>query len=155
MCGNGLVLPQGAEVVDTMQVGDDSRRDVAAAAARARDVLDGASFGATRCLCCCEEAPLARVVVFKSRAVGRSCDAVPFAGVCARCLDACSEARRDELGDLVRTARHCDSILMLIRQRAEQLLAPFYGGVGNCTRVDIDAASVAVRRAIERIGGRS
>lgn len=106
-----------------------------------------------RCMLCSREASLAVVVLLKSPAMGATVMLPdPCVGVCAECRDAAGESRRAAVADLVQTASRADSILQLIRHRADRQLTEWWGAVGACSAEDVDDASVSVRRSIERLG---
>jgi len=106
------------------------------------------------CLCCGREAPLEVIVVQKRASLGTSeaPNAALMAGICGECRAATSEERRAAVEQLATAAARLDALLGLIRHRAEQLLTPWWGGVGACTAEDVDRASVELRRALERLG---
>lgn len=108
------------------------------------------------CLCCGREEPLARIVVQKRGAYGptEGCGAWLLAGVCDACVEATSPEREAEIAQLATAAARVDALLGLIRRRAQHELAPWWGGIGSCTTEDVDQASVALRRALERMGAR-
>lgn len=108
------------------------------------------------CLCCGREVPLAQIVVQKYGAIGISehPGAELLAGVCDACVAATSEGRAAAVEQLATAAAHVESLLALIRRRAQHELAPWWGTVGACTTEDVDQASVALRRALERLGVR-
>ena len=71
--------------------------------------------------------------------------------VCRRCRAAASEDTESAVVELARAGRVVDELLSLVRHRADQQLGGWWGGVGACTREDVDAASVALRRSLERL----
>lgn len=77
-----------------------------------------------------------------------------MAGICADCVSAGSEDRAAAVAELVRAAAQVDSLLSLIRHRAEAPLASWWGAVGACSTFEVDRASVELRRSIERLGVR-
>lgn len=110
----------------------------------------------TDCLCCGRKRPLEVIVVQKRASVGMT--EAPgvqlMAGICGECRAATSAERRADVEQLATAAARIDALLSLIRHRAAQQLAPWWGGVGACTPEDVDRASVDLRRALERLGVR-
>ncbi len=109
-----------------------------------------------RCLLCRREAPLAVVVALKTAAVGLTeSELRPLIGVCVQCRDASSETTQHSVAALAQSATRACEVLSLVRHGAERQLVEWWGGVGACTANDVDQVCVDVRRAIERMGGRS
>lgn len=125
----------------------------AAAIVAAKRVVD-AGETPQACLSCGREAPLEVIVVQVRASVGMSEEpnAMLMAGICGECRALTSAERRAGVEQLATAAARLDALLGLIRHRAEQLLMPWWGGVGACTAEDIDRASVELRRALERLG---
>lgn len=133
---------------------DDTTATAAAAIVRAQHVVQQ-DDGASTCLCCGGPGPFARVVVAKGAAMGttesQARRLTVLATVCDRCTSLTSPERQADVAELVTAARRVDGLLGLIRHRAGQQLTGWWGGIGACTEADVDEASVAARRAIERV----
>lgn len=96
------------------------------------------------CLCCGSTAEFARVVHSNSLGV--------VAGVCGACVQAGSEQRSQDTTRLAAAADRLASYLALVRRGAARELAAWYGGIGACTQAELNAATVDLRRALERMG---
>lgn len=107
-----------------------------------------------RCLICQREVGLAVIVILKGSKVGPAdlASSAPIVGVCSDCRDAGAEDRRAAVAELARAAGRAEALLSLVRHRADAQLSGWWGGVGACRPEEIDAASVELRRAIERLG---
>ncbi len=112
----------------------------------------------TPCLCCRRRVPLARITVHRTSSIGTTESGSGLrlmAGVCSDCISAGSEGRTAQVAELARAASQVDSLLSLIRHRAELQLDGWWGTVGACGTIEVDRASVELRRAIERLGVRA
>lgn len=98
------------------------------------------------CLCCGARVEFARVV--SAAATG----APILAGVCKHCVMAGSEQHVQDTTRLAAAADRLASYLALVRRGAARELAAWYGGIGACTQAELDAATVDLRRALERMG---
>ena len=100
------------------------------------------------CLCCGQRVDFARTVT------ARSTGAPIVAGVCRSCIEAGSQEHVQATLEMAMAASRLADYLALIRRGAARQLAGWWGGIGACTQDELDGATIALRRALERNGWR-
>lgn len=76
------------------------------------------------------------------------------AGVCPSCVNLAAQANDQAVTEMAMAASRLADYLALIRRGAARELAGWWGGIGACTQDELDGATVALRRALERNGWR-
>jgi len=128
------------------------RGDIAHAIAEADSVRVVRAGEPPRCLLCSRESEPGIFVVVKPATAGTTdLDGNHYVMVCRRCRSAASEDAESAVVELARAGRRAEELLMFVRRRADIALSGWWGGTGALTREELEAASVAFRRAVERL----